>query len=372
MVAFRAIALDLRNTEDCLRWDEAIDLLDPRTGHYHKTALLRPLVSVSKLTNLSQMIEHQGRIVAVFPLFLVKSRLFGTYLTSTPAYNYGGMRVSTGQTNLDAQITDWFTDYALTEAQKAKATHVQFRNSVDHRSFGCPLGDCWSESTEKVNMLLTLPEDMQSIGAGNAKKRQKLRSQAQLAVRKTQEEGKTLEQHFGHVELLDDFYSVFSKHMRTLGTPVYSYDWFEAILREPGNNATLTVAYIDGQPMACGFLLDHQNGLFSIPWASALSASNPYSLNTHMYWNILEWAIQSGGHTFDFGRSSVDSGTFAFKKQWGAEPLPCYWLSWSANPNQSTQLSPSNPKFSLAIEIWKRLPLWITNWVGPRIAAQLP
>jgi hypothetical protein len=37
-------------------------------------------------------------------------------------------------------------------------------------------------------------------------------------------------------------------------------------------------------------------------------------------------------------------------------------------PDQTTK----NPKFQLAIETWKRLPLWLANAAGPHIVKWIP
>jgi hypothetical protein len=34
--------------------------------------------------------------------------------------------------------------------------------------------------------------------------------------------------------------------------------------------------------------------------------------------------------------------------------------------------SPANPKFQAAIAVWRRLPLWVTNRVGPRLVRNIP
>ena len=44
-----------------------------------------------------------------------------------------------------------------------------------------------------------------------------------------------------------------------------------------------------------------------------------------MYWHLLERAVERGQGTFDFGRSSPESNTYQFKKQWGAVPAPAEW-----------------------------------------------
>lgn len=375
MSGYQILLLSLHERKSCFRWDDALPELDPNLSFYHRTSVLRSLESSLKHKNLSVMIEDvsSGKIVGVLPLFLIESKIFGNYITSTPAFNYGGFRVHTGNAKNDEKVIELLFSYAIQQATILSASYVQFRDSVCNKNFtNSNYGGNWTTSTEKVNMILTLPKSMSEIGSGNAKKRQKLKSQASLAVRKAQEAGEIVRQSFGGVELLDAFYSVFSTHMRDLGTPVYSKDWFKSLLLDNPGVATLTVAYINEKPMACGFLFNHQNGTCSIPWASALYASNPYSLNTYLYWNILDWAIKNGASHFDFGRSSIDSGTFLFKKQWGAEPQQCYWLKWSRDIGCEKDLSPSNSKFDVAIKVWQRLPLWLTNRLGPVVAAKLP
>jgi hypothetical protein len=34
--------------------------------------------------------------------------------------------------------------------------------------------------------------------------------------------------------------------------------------------------------------------------------------------------------------------------------------------------SPVNPKFEMAIRAWKRLPLPLTKWIGPRVVRWIP
>jgi len=75
---------------------------------------------------------------------------------------------------------------------------------------------------------------------------------------------------------------------------------------------------------------------------------------------------------FDFGRSTPGEGTYKFKEQWGAEPVALHWEYWLATGDAPPDQSPKNPKFRLAIESWKRLPLWLANAVGPSIVRGIP
>ena len=92
----------------------------------------------------------------------------------------------------------------------------------------------------------------------------------------------------------------------------------------------------------------------------------------YLYWQILSYAIEHDFKQFDFGRSTVDAGTYKFKKQWGAEPLQCYWYHWVPEGGEIPNLSPSSSKFDLAIKVWQKLPLAVTKLIGPPIVRNLP
>jgi hypothetical protein len=91
-----------------------------------------------------------------------------------------------------------------------------------------------------------------------------------------------------------------------------------------------------------------------------------------LYWRIIQFAIEQGLATLDFGRSTPNEGTFRFKRQWGAEPHPLYWEYRLIAGGAPTDLSPKNPKFGSAIAVWKRLPLAVTNTIGPHIVRSIP
>ena len=344
-------------------WDNFVTKNDD--GHHHKTAFLKVISSAFDHTNMSvyAVDENTQEVVGVLPLVYINSKVFGKTLTSLPFFNYGGCL-----TNNDEYVEFLLLEAAKNRFESTGAKNLQLRFSKE-------LPTASSESmqleTHKANMVLTLPEEVKMVGAGNAKKRAKLRSQAQLAVRKAEENSVFIEQKFGREELLNDYYAVFSEHMRDLGTPVYGKVLFQTMLKQFPEDSILTVLYWDGKPVSCGFLLKSGKRM-SIPWASSLNSHNFASMNTHMYWNILDYAIKQGMETFDFGRSTIDAGTYKFKAQWGAQPQPCYWYMYSNAEKTAKNPTADDSKFQLAIEVWKRLPLAIANFIGPSIVKDIP
>jgi hypothetical protein len=132
------------------------------------------------------------------------------------------------------------------------------------------------------------------------------------------------------------------------------------------------------KPVAAGYTLGHRDTL-EIPSASSLREFNRYSPNMLLYWSILQYAVAEGFKTFDFGRTSIDSGPYRFKKQWGA--LKKQWgalpsgLSWHYILQEGKALpriNPDNPKYRLAVNLWRRLPVPLANLIGPQVVKHLP
>lgn len=93
--------------------------------------------------------------------------------------------------------------------------------------------------------------------------------------------------------------------------------------------------------------------------------------NDRMYFELMRHARRRGCIQFDFGRSKVASGAYAFKKNWGFEPLPLEYASWTAPGLEPRDTDPTSSRHIARIALWKRLPLSVTNRLGPLIARGL-
>ena len=96
-----------------------------------------------------------------------------------------------------------------------------------------------------------------------------------------------------------------------------------------------------------------------------------FSAFDRMYWELMVHAADRGVRHYDFGRSRVGTGSYRFKKHWGFEPEPlAYQYDLVASPELPNK-TPDNPRFDLAIKVWKHLPLAVTNRVGPWLSRGL-
>ncbi len=294
-------------------------------------------------------LDDKNSVVGVLPLVQLNSHLFGNFLVAMPYFNYGGVLADNRETALKliAQADQW--------RQKVNARHLELRFCQDN-DLGLP------QKTDKVGFWLPLPDNINDLWDSF---QPKVRAQ----IRRGQRE--MTELSIGGPELLDEFYRVFSVNMRDLGTPVYGKDFFSNLLQALKGKAWLVVARIDGRAVGCAFLAGY-HGRMEIPWASTLRRYNHTSINMSMYWKILEYAVQQGFDVFDFGRCSHDAGTYRFKQQWGAQPLKLYWDYVLPEGDRLPALNPDNPKFRLMIAVWQRMPVWLTNLLGPHIVKGLP
>ena len=93
--------------------------------------------------------------------------------------------------------------------------------------------------------------------------------------------------------------------------------------------------------------------------------------NDFMYWEVMERARQRGCRIFDYGRSKKGTGAYDFKTYWGFEPEQLHYEYFLVRLKEMPNLSPTNPKYAKAIELWRKMPLKITQLVGPPVAKYL-
>jgi FemAB-related protein (PEP-CTERM system-associated) len=343
------MAIEVLRNEDRERWDEYVTNSGSSTC-YHLTGWKSVIERSFGHKTYYLFSEKDSNINGVLPLIQLKSMLFGNFMISLPYVNYGGICSD------NEDISDRLLQEAGRIATDTDADHIELRNTRPMRD-GVPV------KTTKVSMRLELPQNPEALWKTFPSK---LRSQ----IRRPEKEGMYVTS--GGIEELDSFYAVFLVNMRDLGTPVYSREFFRTILKEFPDTAWICTVYTkSGDPAAAGFLVSFKDTL-EIPWASSLRSYNYCSPNMLLYWSVLELACKKGYRAFDFGRSTPGEGTFKFKEQWGARPVQLYWHYWMKNGGHLPQLNPKNPKYQMAIKIWKKLPVAVTKIIGPAIVKNLP
>jgi serine/alanine adding enzyme len=344
--AARSLAT-IQEDVDPNEWDAFVDAQPDATG-YHLWGWRGVFERTFGHRTLYLAATRDSAICGVLPLVSFRSAIFGRFLVSVPFLNYGGVIAS------DAPAANALVARAASIARREGASHVELR----HRSRRF---EALTPKTHKVTMLLPLEATVDAMWAALDRK---VRNQVRKA-----EKSDLVAEVTGR-ESLDAFYGVYAQNMRDLGTPVYARRFFDEVLRTFPDRTHLVIVRHGGTAVAASLTWRWRQTV-EVPWASSLHAYNAMSPNNLLYWTILQHAIGTGAHVLDFGRSTPNEGTFHFKRQWGATPEALCWeydLITGTLPDQS----PKNPKFRLAIEAWKRLPLPVANLLGPMIVRSIP
>lgn len=333
----------------CIEWDSFVTA-SPDATAYHVFAWKNVLSdSFGHKSYYLAAIDEVGIWQGILPLVHMQSMLFGNFLISLPFLNYGGLLCN----------NDSAASSLLQEAERICRTCDSSFVELRHIS---PKASFLPTKQHKVTMILALAksEDVQWCLFDS-----KLRNQ----IRKAQKSG--LEFRVGRQELLVDFYAVFARNMRDLGTPVYAQEFFENVIRAFPDSTSIGAVYHDGKAIAAG-LVCWFRGKIEIPWASSILDYKAFCPNHMLYWELIKFAIAHGQDEFDFGRSTPHEGTYNFKKQWGAKPIQLNWQYLKSESGEVPELNPKNPKFKLAIQIWRHLPVSVTKLIGPPIVRNIP
>ena len=295
--------------------------------------------------------EQHGTILGVLPLMFISGPLFGRFLVSQPYLNTGGVLAdseSLARKLIDAAVS-------LAETLNVKQLELRHERWIEHSALR-------PARTDKVHLRLALPRSADELWDG-------LKSKVRSQIRRPLEDPQ-LQVFFGHEDRLAEFYAIFCRNMRDLGTPPFPKSLFGVMLREFGEAAEICMVTFQGKPVASGFLM-HAPGVTLIPSASALREYNHTSCNMLMYWHMLKHTVERGQPMFDFGRSSQGSGTHKFKAQWGSTEHPAVWQSF-VRDGSASELRPDNARFERMIRVWQRLPVWLTKLIGPTIVRGIP
>jgi FemAB-related protein (PEP-CTERM system-associated) len=289
------------------------------------------------------------RVSGVLPLFRVPSLPFGFSLVSTPLGVYGGVCAD------DDEVAQALLEDAASFGQKIGAQYVELRQERALPSM--PTKDLYFTFRREI-----LPDHEADLQA--------LPSERRRAIRVAMKKGLTC--RIGGEELLGPFYEVYTRNMRTLGSPAFPRRLFEALLEHYGPRGGRIFAVYHGDTLtSASYTLFHRDQV--MPY---YAASTPEGMGVHtnefMYWSIMRHGAENGFKVIDFGRSKKGSGPYRFKQLWGITPTHLPYQYRLITQREMPNLSPTNPKFAAAIWTWQRTPLSLTRWLGPKLSRFFP
>lgn len=290
--------------------------------------------------------EADGIQRGLVSLAHVKHPVFGQYLTTAPFASYGGYAAE------DSAVRDEL----LKEATRLAETLGVDYTLVRHED-GCeepPAG--WIQVPSYETYRIDLPGDVRDLLP-------LFSSDHRNHIRKSQRKGFSVQ--FGHQELLQEAYEVIARCMHELGSPYHKLDYLKWMLDCLGENVELVVVRDQEGRLAGGGVLIYDGKTANNLHANILRKYRRNYAGEFLYWSILEHCCEMGMQMFDLGRSLSGSGNEVFKLKWKpARQTLAYW--YALRPGKSLpNLNQKNPKFQLAIAIWKFLPTPLVRWLGP-------
>jgi len=312
-------------------WCEAITRV---TGHKHHLIAQR---------------DAAGQIVGILPLHHVRSPLFGQALVAS------GFAVGGGLLADSPEIAAVLADAAIDLAGSLGVPSIELRGGSLPEGWpieeGVYAGFARDLASDEEAELLAIPRKQR------AEVRKALASDLKVTVG-------TDEAHRA------DHYRVYATSVRNLGTPVFPKSLFSHVLDAFGPDADILNVRNDREVVASVLSL-YWRGTVMPYWGGGLASARSLRANEMMYFALMNHARSRGCTRFDFGRSKLGTGPYSYKKNWGFEPEALTYARWLAEGETPRDTNPTSAKYRLQVDLWKKLPLWAANRIGPLIARGL-
>ncbi|MEO6748196.1 MAG: FemAB family XrtA/PEP-CTERM system-associated protein [Casimicrobiaceae bacterium] len=344
--ALRVATLVRGDAVAAARWD-AFVMGCPDATFFHRAGWQQVIAGVFGHATYFLYAERNGVIEGLLPLARIRSRLFGDSLVSLPFAVYGGVAAST------ADAGDALEAEAQRLAQELGVDHLELRN-LRPRHADWPTQDLYVTFRKALS-----PEVEQNMQAIPRKQRAMVRKGIKNGLTSTID------------ATAERFFALYADNVHRHGTPALPRRYFETLQRVFGDDCELlTVEAPGGKPLS-SVLTFYFRGEVLPYYAGDDFVARELAANDFKYWELMRRACVRGCTLFDYGRSKRDTGTFAFKKNWGFEPQPLHYEYRLYKRDSIPQNNPMNPKYRAFIALWRRMPLGLANRLGPLIVRSL-
>jgi FemAB-related protein (PEP-CTERM system-associated) len=343
-----ALQVRLLDQREYGKWDAFVNA-HPHGSPFHLVAWKKTIEDAFHYRPQYVVAEDSGDLRAVLPLFLIQNRVMGRVLLSSPFAVYGGILAESPESREAVKA------YVMDLAARLDVQYVELRNGFPEQCAGFERISRYVTFTQQT----AISDEEQLLAALPKKTRNMVRKSLKFAysTRFTNDVGA--------------FYDLMARNYRRLGTPIFPRSYFASLLENFGSQVDLCEILLDGKVAAASinFLYRSQMHTYYAASDQTLLHASP---NNFMYFDYLLWAARNGYERFDFGRSKLDTGTFEFKRHWLTEMRELPYEILLVKRKDLPNFSPKNPKFELALKIWRRIPLPLTRLAGPRLVRLFP
>ena len=338
--------LDSSAMESVARWNSFVHSCKEAT-FFHRAEWQEVIREVFRHKTYFLYAEAHGEIIGVLPLAHVNSFLFGNSLISLPFAVYGGVACA------NPEVSALLEHEAQALARKLEVGHLELRN-ISSRHADWPTQELYVTFRKEI-----LPDVEANMLAIPRKQR--------AMVRKGINNGLTsaLDRN------TDRFFKLFADNVHRHGTPALPKRYFDTLMRVFGNDCeVLTVCSPEGQALSSVLSFYFRDEVLPY-YAGDDESARQFAANDFKYWELMRQSCERGLKVFDYGRSKKGTGPYSFKKNWGFEPQQLHYEYCLFKRDSIPQNNPSNAKYKLFIEAWRRLPIGVANALGPLIVRNL-
>lgn len=332
-------------TEDQARWDAFVEACAEAT-FFHRAGWKTVLERAFGHSSHFLFAQRVGRIEGVLPLGHIRSLLFGNSLISTPFCVYGGVAASSEAARLA------LTRAGVELAEQLRVDYLELRH-LESQNPDWPSKELYVTFRRAID-----PDPEKNLSAIPRKQRAMVRKGIKS----------------GLVSVIDDnierFYYAYSTSVRNLGTPVFSRKYFRTLKEVFGNACEILTIELGGRVVASVMSFYFRDEVLPYYGGGTVEARQ-VKANDFMYWELMCRAAERGFRVFDYGRSKQGTGSYSFKKHWGFEPQPLHYEFKLVKARELPDINPLNPQYHLFIKTWQRLPLSVSQWIGPLISKNL-
>jgi FemAB-related protein (PEP-CTERM system-associated) len=324
------------------RWDEFVRA-SPGGTFFHLCGWKRVIERAFGHRTHYLLSERGGAVTGVLPLTHVKSLLFGSSLISNAFGVYGGP-IASDQESLQ-----------LLEAEAVRLMDALRVPVLEFRSGFATLNDWHRRSDLYATFRRAIdPSVERNLKLIPRKQRAMIRKGKHNRLKSEVDAG------------IDRLYAVYAESVRNLGTPVFSKAYFRILREEFADCSDVVTITSDGRAVASVLNFYFRDQVLPY-YGGGTPAARTLAANDFMYWEVMRRACECGSRVFDFGRSKVGTGSYAFKHNWGFEATPLTYRFRLVPGRPMPDLNPLNPKLRVFTEAWKWLPRPVAALLGPPI-----
>ncbi len=305
------------------------------------------------------MLTSKDEVCAILPLVNT-----GKAWVSLPHFSYGGLIIDEKCKNTSLSI---IIDHIIEQVESLNLqsgfyklnTDDNFGNNekLSHKYFVRTLTKPSANytNTEKVTSLLELPSnesDLRAMLSHNLKRKINKAKKIDIIIKS------------GGLELLNDFYTVYSRNIHKLNSLNYGKGFIKDLFSTYEYGVVrIFVAYLNNLPIGSSLIASY-NGFYENMFFATTPNSRKYYISDLLHWEMIKFSIENNNlsnnkinRVYSFGRSTINSGVHKYKSHWPITDHPIYHYSNMPDIKRQSWLQ----------SVWGRIPYFISSPLGAKL-----